>query len=155
MNWIKKYKLPTTKTIQFNENLYIELKDFWQAFHQTFNSAQDQHINLCLLNEVLSKLLSKQLSFSKVKFTNTIKKCSSLSIPGPDHILQSYLKILMTNNKCIMATTSQNNQQTTKANSKIKYLIGITRELNKEFPMYFYTIYTIHRQFMLTINILL
>ena len=42
----------------------------------------------------------------------------------------------------IVVTTSQDNQQTTKANFITKYLMEITRKLNKESPMHFYTIYT-------------
>ena len=37
MNWAKKHKLPAIKALQHNEQLYIELADLQQAFHQTFN----------------------------------------------------------------------------------------------------------------------
>jgi len=56
MNWVKKSKLLATKTIKFNEHLYIELcielDNLWQALYQTFNSAQDQHINFHLLDKI-------------------------------------------------------------------------------------------------------
>ena len=39
MNWVKKYKLPAIKALQYNGQLYIELTDLWQALYQTFNSA--------------------------------------------------------------------------------------------------------------------
>ena len=52
MNWVKKCKLPATKAIKFNGYPCIELDDLWQALYQTFNSAQDQHINFCLLDKI-------------------------------------------------------------------------------------------------------
>ena len=39
--------------------LYIKLEDLWQALDQTFNSAQNQHINLYLLDKVPSKFVSE------------------------------------------------------------------------------------------------
>lgn len=42
-----------------NTYLYIKLEDLWQALYQTFNSAENQHINLCLLDKFLSKLVSE------------------------------------------------------------------------------------------------
>ena len=54
----------------------------------------------------------------------------------------------------VVATTSQDNQQTTKANLKTKYLIEITRELDKKSLLYSYTIYMIYRWSVLVINIL-
>lgn len=101
MNWVKKYKLPAMEVIQFNRYLYIKLEDLQQALYQTFNLAQDHHINLYLLDEVLSQPQFEWLHFSQAEFTSTIKKYSSLFISEPNHILWSYLKILATNNKCI------------------------------------------------------
>jgi len=86
MNWVKNYRLLATEAIQFYRYLCIKLGDFWQALYQTFNLAQNQHINLCLLNKIPSKPLSKWLPFSKVEFTNAIKKYSSLFTPEPDHL---------------------------------------------------------------------
>jgi len=79
--------LPATEAIQFNRYPYIKLGDFWQALHQTFNSAQNQHINLCLLNKIPSKPLFKWLPFSKAEFTDAIRKYSSLFTSEPDHLL--------------------------------------------------------------------
>jgi len=103
INWIKKCKLPTIETLQFNRCLCIELEDLWQAFYLTFNSAQNQHINSQLLNKISSKLLSKWLLFSKAEFNDAINKCSSLSTSGPNHISWHHcnVKILVANNKCI------------------------------------------------------
>ena len=42
----------------------------------------------------------------------------------------------------IMATTSQKTNSTTNNKSQDRYQVEITRELNKEFLLYSYTIYT-------------
>jgi len=39
INWVKKYKLSATKTIQFNGHLCIELGNLWEVLYQTFNLA--------------------------------------------------------------------------------------------------------------------
>jgi len=101
MNWVKKHQLPATKAIHFNKWPCIKLKDLWQALHSTFNSAQDQQINLCLLNKISAKSLIKWLLFFKVKFTDTIKKYNSSSIPGPNYLSWNHLEILISNERCI------------------------------------------------------
>jgi len=40
MNWVKKRKLSTIEAIKYNGNLCLEIKDLWQALHETFNLAQ-------------------------------------------------------------------------------------------------------------------
>ena len=102
MNCIKKYKLPAIEALQFNGQLCIKLKDLWKVLHYMFNLAQNCQINSQLLNKMLVKSISKQLFFSKVEFRDVIKKCSTLSMPGPDHILWCYLKILTADDKYIM-----------------------------------------------------
>ena len=39
MNWINKQKLFTPEAIKFNGQPCLELNDFWQALHSTFNTA--------------------------------------------------------------------------------------------------------------------
>jgi len=101
MNWVKKHRLPATKEIHFNKWPCIKLKDLWQALHNTFNSAQDQQINLCLFNKIPAKPLTKWLLFFKVEFTDTIKKYNSLSISGSDHLSWNHLKIFISFIRCI------------------------------------------------------
>lgn len=55
MNWIKKHKLLAIKAIQYNSQPYIKLNDLWQALHQSFNLAQNYHINPDLLDEIPTK----------------------------------------------------------------------------------------------------
>jgi len=38
INWVKKYKLPAIKALQYNSQPYIKINDFWQVLHQSFNS---------------------------------------------------------------------------------------------------------------------
>ena len=52
----------------------------------------------------------------------------------------------------VVVTTSQKTNRTTKANLQAKYLVEITRELDKKSPMYSYTIYTIYTWSVLMIN---
>ena len=53
----------------------------------------------------------------------------------------------------IIATTNYNNQQLYKqVNLKGRYLVEITRELDKESLLYFYTIYIKSLQSVLTLN---
>ena len=101
MNWVKKCKLSAIEAIKFNRHSYIKLNEFWQVLYQMFNLAQDQCINFQLLNEITFWPQSKWLPFFKAEITNTIKKCSGLSTPGPNHISQIHFKILVTDNKYI------------------------------------------------------
>lgn len=61
MSWIRKCKLLAIETIQFNEYPYIELNNLWHTLHQTFNSAQNQNINVQLLNKIFLKPCFKWL----------------------------------------------------------------------------------------------
>ena len=54
--------------------------------------------------------------------------------------------------KVFVATTSQDDQQTTKTNSRVKYLMRIIRELDKKSPMHFFTIYIKESWSVLAIN---
>jgi len=68
INWIKKHKLLATKALQFNGRPCIELNDLWQALYQTFNSAQDCHINSDVLNKMISKPTTTWMPFSHEEF---------------------------------------------------------------------------------------
>lgn len=56
----------------------------WQALHMSFNAAQNCQINLDLLEEVLSKLVTNWSPFSEKEFVSAISKCNNLSTPGLD-----------------------------------------------------------------------
>lgn len=98
----QKYKLLTIEAIQFNGYPCIKLNNLWQALYQTFSSTQNWNVSIYLLEEIPSKPQLKWLTFSKAEFIDLIKNCSSLSMPGPDHISWCHLKILVTDNNCII-----------------------------------------------------
>ena len=80
-----------------NGQPYIVINDLWQALHCTFNSTQNQQINMNILEEIPLKSLSTQPLFSNNEFTNTINKCKNLSTPIPNRILWKYLKAVVKN----------------------------------------------------------
>ena len=55
MNWVKKRSLLATKAIQFNGQPCIELNKLWEAFHKSFNSAQNCQVDISLLEEISDK----------------------------------------------------------------------------------------------------
>ena len=59
MNWVCKQKLLTMEAIHFNSQPCIELDDLWQALYQSFNSAHNCQVNINILDEIQSKLISE------------------------------------------------------------------------------------------------
>jgi len=51
-----------------------------------FNSAQNQQVNIQLLDEMFLKSIREWLKFSKEEFKNAIHKYNNSSTPGPDQI---------------------------------------------------------------------
>jgi len=86
MNWINKHKLLAVKVIKFNNQLYLEIDNLWNALHSIFNKAQDRHIDFSLLDELQDNKSEAWLPFSKVEFRNAISNCNNSSIPGPDKL---------------------------------------------------------------------
>jgi len=101
MNWVKKHKLLAIKAFQYMGYPYIKLNDLWQALHQTFNLAQNQQVNIWLLNEIPLKSIRKWPKFSKEKFKNEIHKYNSSFTPGSNWISWRYLKVIVNNDKCL------------------------------------------------------
>jgi len=58
----------------------------------SFNTVQNCQINLDLLEEVSSKLVTNWSSFLEEEFVSAISKCNNLSIGGPDKLSWKYLK---------------------------------------------------------------
>ena len=106
MNWIKKKKLSTIEAINFNKYSYNKLNNLQQALYQSYNTIQDRLINLQLLDEIPSHQQAKWLLFSKAEFINIINKYNSLSTLNLDHISQSYLKVLVNDNKYLANFTN-------------------------------------------------
>ena len=101
INWVNKYKLLNTKALQFNGRPYIKLDNLWQALHQTFNLAQDHHINLDALSKIISKPTTTWIPFSHKEFKNVINKCNNLSTPRLNCILWKHMKSVVKNEKCL------------------------------------------------------
>ena len=55
INWVKRRSLLATKAIQFNSQPCIELDNLWEAFHKSFNSAQNCEVDISLLEEISNK----------------------------------------------------------------------------------------------------
>ena len=94
MNQINKQKLSAVKTIKYNGNSCLELKDLQQALYSFFNSAQFQSIDELILNKCKSFSPMEWLNFLK-EFSHTITNCSNLSVPGPDKMSQGHLKCII------------------------------------------------------------
>lgn len=52
MNWVNKHKLPAIETIKYNNQPRLELDNFWQALHLSFNTVQFHNIDENILNEI-------------------------------------------------------------------------------------------------------
>ena len=116
MNCVKKCKLLATETIKFNRCPCNKLDKLQQAFHQSYNTAQNKPINLQLLDKIPSHQQAKQSSFSKAKFFKSINKCYGSSTLSPGQISWSYLKVLVNYNKyldnIVNIANSYNNSKT-------------------------------------------
>ena len=55
MNWVKKRKLSVIKAIQYEGCLCIKLEDLWNAFHKSFNSAQEREVDIHFIDEIPDK----------------------------------------------------------------------------------------------------
>ena len=59
MNWVKKRKLPMIEAIQYNGHPCIKLKELWDALYNSFNLAQNQHIDSDLLDKISDKEVTR------------------------------------------------------------------------------------------------
>ena len=101
MNWVNKKKLPAIETIKHNGSSCLELNDFWQALHSSFNSAQFRSIDETILNECKSFTPMTWLKFSKEDFTHAITNCNDSSAPGPDKVTWGHLKHILKDKSCL------------------------------------------------------
>ena len=101
MNWVRKWKLPVIKAIQYEGCSYIELKDLWIALHNFFNSAQTREIDIHVLDDIPSKPTEEWNSFAKKKLIDVIKKCNNSSAPGLDKLIWSHIKLIIKDKDCI------------------------------------------------------
>ena len=66
-----------------------------------FNTALYCQVNIEILDEIPEKLTSPWLSFSKEEFRIAIANCNNASVPGPDKLSWSHLKIILKDNECL------------------------------------------------------
>ena len=100
MNWVKRRKLLAIEAIQYNNRSYIKLNDLWNAFYNSFNSGQNQQVDIDLLKEISDKEISEWPSFSIAELFSAIKKCNNLSIPGPNKLEWRYIKKIIKDKEC-------------------------------------------------------
>ena len=100
MNWVRKCNLLAIEAIKFNSLPYNHLNNLWDILYQSYNSAQNYPIDSHILDEIPLCHQTKQSPFYITKLKDTVNKCSSSSISGPDHVLWIHLKEILNNNKC-------------------------------------------------------
>jgi len=66
-----------------------------------FNTALYCQVNIEILDEIPEKLTSPWLSFSKEEFRIAAANCNNASVPGPDKLSWSHLKIILKDNECL------------------------------------------------------
>jgi len=101
MNWVNKRKLPAIKAIKHNSQQCHDINDLWNALHSTFNTALHHQVDVDVLDEIIDKLTSPWPPFSKEEFKIAIANCNNASIPGPDKLLWSHLKIILKDDECL------------------------------------------------------
>ena len=55
MNWVNKYKLSAIESIKYNNCQCLEIDNFWNTLHSTFNTALHHQVNVDILNEITDK----------------------------------------------------------------------------------------------------
>ena len=101
MNWVNMHKLPAIETVKHNRSPCVDLDDFWQALHSSFNSAQFQTIDKTVLNELGPFLSSMWKKFSEEEFTRAITNCCDSLSSGPDKLLWGHLKSIIKDKACL------------------------------------------------------
>ena len=76
----------------------------WRALdmlHNSFNLAQNWHINPDLLDEISNKEVTRWPPFLKVEIIDAINKCNNSSTLGLDKLSWRYFKKIIKNEECI------------------------------------------------------
>ena len=87
MNWVNKWKLPVPEAIKFNDQPCLELDNFWQALHSTFNIAQHHLVDCNVLDKLGSFLSLSWTCFAEEELVNSLIKCNNSSTLGHDKLL--------------------------------------------------------------------
>ena len=101
MNWINKYKLPTTEAIKYKGQLCLIPESLWGALHATFNTALHRQVDTEVLNELRSKPTKNWVPFSKEEFRQALIKCNNSSVPGSNKLMWRYLKVILKQDVCL------------------------------------------------------
>ena len=101
MSWVNKYKLSTIKTIKYHDQQCLNINDLWNALHSTFNTALHCQVDIDILDEIADKPTSPWPSFSKEEFRLALSSCNNSSVPGPDKLMWSHLKIILKDDECL------------------------------------------------------
>jgi len=101
MNWVNKWKLPALEAIKFNNQPCLELDNFWQALHSTFNTTQHHLVDCNILDELGSFLFLSWTCFAKEELINSLIKCNNSSTPELNKLLWRHLKIILKDNICL------------------------------------------------------
>ena len=97
MNWVKKYKFPVVKAIQYKGCPCIKLEDLWNALYKLFNSTQEREVDTYFLDEITDKLTTEWNSFSKIELIKAIKKYNSSSVLSLNKLTWSHIKSIIRN----------------------------------------------------------
>ena len=95
MSWVNKYKLPAIETIKYHDQQYLNINDLWNALHFTFNTALYCQVDIDILDEITNKPTFPWPSFSKEEFRLILSSCNNSSVPSPDKLMWSHLKIIL------------------------------------------------------------
>ena len=101
ISWINKHKLPAIETIKYNDQQCLNIDDLWNTLHSTFNTALYCQVDIDILNEIADKPTSPWPSFSKEEFRLALSSCNNSSVPGPNKLTWSYLKIILKDDECL------------------------------------------------------
>jgi len=102
MNWVKKKNLLTIESILYKGQSCNTLPDLWHTLYSSYNSAENRPINASFLNKTPQADQILWPPFLKQEFKDAIAKCSPSLTPSPDHISWRHLKLLITNDRCLL-----------------------------------------------------
>ena len=101
MNWVNKYKLSAVEAIKYNGHPCLEINNLQYALHSSFNTAQDQQIDICTLDEIPNKCPMIWVPFSEKEFTSSIAKYNNSLTSSLNKLLQRHLKSIIKNKVCL------------------------------------------------------
>ena len=95
MNWVNKHKLSAVEAIKCNSWPCLEIKNLWYTLHLFFNIAQDQQVDIGILDEISNKQSMKWVLFSEEEFISSITKYNNLSTLDLDKLSWRYFKSIV------------------------------------------------------------